>query len=212
MSAISPESTVVLQIDGLHIAHLRLVLRDWSTEIYSGVTLVCDEEVECKTDFLRLLAAELPYAAGDLTLLGVAQHVDVSAYRQQVFWIEPSATEYDEFTVEGFFSWQASRYAGFDQTVLLQLIEGLALGPHLFKQIQMLSSGTRRKVWISAAFASGAALTLLDDPLAALDKSSALFVLSQMAALAQDGQRALVVGDYQALANVPLAARIDLGG
>jgi ABC-type cobalamin/Fe3+-siderophores transport system ATPase subunit len=69
---------------------------------------------------------------------------------------------------------QASRYAGFDQTVLLQLIDGLALEPHLFKQIQMLSSGTRRKVWIAAAFASGAALTLLDDPLAALDKSSAL--------------------------------------
>jgi hypothetical protein len=46
MSAISPESTVVLQIDGLHIAHLRLVLRDWSTVISAGVTLVCDEEGE----------------------------------------------------------------------------------------------------------------------------------------------------------------------
>jgi len=211
MSAISPELTVVLQIDGLHIAHLRLVLRDWSIVISAGVTLVCDEEGECKTDFLRLLAAELPYAAGSLSLLGVTQHVDVTAYRQHVFWIEPSTYEYDEFTVEGFFSLQASRYAGFDQTVLLQLIDGLALGPHLFKQIQMLSSGTRRKVWIAAAFASGAVLTLLDDPLAALDKSSALFVLSQMAALAQDGQRALVVGDYQVPANVPLAARIDLG-
>jgi hypothetical protein len=44
MSAISPESTVVLQIDGLHIAHLRLVLRDWSIAISAGVTLVCDEE------------------------------------------------------------------------------------------------------------------------------------------------------------------------
>jgi energy-coupling factor transporter ATP-binding protein EcfA2 len=94
--------------------------------------------------------------------------------------------------------------------VLLQLIEGLALEPHLFKQIQMLSSGTRRKVWIAAAFASGAALTLLDDPLAALDKSSALFVLSQMAALAQDGQRALVVGTIRHQ-RMPLAARIDLG-
>jgi ABC-type Na+ transport system ATPase subunit NatA len=103
MSAISPECTVVLQIDGLHIAHLRLVLRDWSTAISAGVTLVCDEEGECKTDFLRLLAAELPYAAGRLNLQGVAQHVDISAYRQQVFWIEPSTAEYDEFTVEGFF-------------------------------------------------------------------------------------------------------------
>ncbi|WP_423707815.1 ABC transporter ATP-binding protein [Undibacterium sp. WLX3042] len=210
MSAISPECTVVLQIDGLHIAHRRLVLRDWTTAISAGVTLVCDEEGESKTDFLRLLAAELPYAAGRLNFQGVAQHADMSAYRQQVFWIEPSTAEYDEFTVEGFFSLQASRYAGFDQAALLQLIDGLALESHLFKQIQMLSSGTRRKVWIAAAFASGAALTLLDDPLAALDKSSALFVLSRMAALAQSGQRALVVGDYHAPANVPLAARIDL--
>ncbi len=204
------ENPAILQIDGLHIAHGRLVLRDWLATIGAGVTLVCDEEGECKTDFLRLLAGELTAAAGRLCLLGVAQQVDVQAYRRQVYWIAPATADYDELTVEAFFALQASRYAGFDQAALAQLIAGLALEPHLFKQIRMLSAGTRRKVWIAAAFGSGAALTLLDDPLAALDKSSAAFVLSQMAALAQAGQRALVVGDYQAPAHVPLVARIDL--
>ena len=32
-----------------------------------------------------------------------------------------------------------------------------------------LSAGTRRKVWLAGAFASGAAVTLLDEPFAALD-------------------------------------------
>jgi hypothetical protein len=46
-------------------------LRDWSIVISAGVTLVCDEEGS-KTDFLRLLAAELPYAAGSLSCCGAA--------------------------------------------------------------------------------------------------------------------------------------------
>jgi hypothetical protein len=71
MSAISPESTVVLQIDGLHIAHLRLVLRDWSTVISAGVTLVCDEEGSVRRIFCvcwrlscRTLRAALPAGCG----------------------------------------------------------------------------------------------------------------------------------------------------
>lgn len=211
MSAMHDKNKAILKIDGLDIAHTRLALRDWSATICAGVTLVFDEEGECKTDFLRLLAGELSYAKGKLCLLGIEHCVDASAYKQQVFWITPSAQDFDALTVEAFFALQARRYSGFDQMTLAQMIAGLALEPHLFKQIHMLSTGTRRKVWIAAALASEAELTLLDDPLAALDKSSAMFVLSQIAALAQAGQRALVLGDYQAPADMPLIAKIDLG-
>ena len=56
--------------------------------------------------------------------------------------------------------------------VLQHLIQAFELTPHLEKPLYMLSTGSKRKVWLAAAFASGAAVTLLDQPFAALDKAS----------------------------------------
>jgi len=44
----------------------------------------------------------------------------------------------------------------------------------------MLSTGSKRKVWQAAAFASGAALNLIDDPFAGLDQGSINFVTQQL--------------------------------
>ncbi len=76
----------------------------------------------------------------------------------------------------------------------------------------MLSTGSKRKVLLAAAIASNAPLTLLDDPLAALDKPSIKMVLQQLCAAAVAKERVYVVAHYEALAGVPLAATLDLGG
>ena len=92
------------------------------------------------------------------------------------------------------------------------LIAGCTLlGPHLTKPGTMLSAGTRRKVWLAGAFASGAAVTLLDEPFAALDKASIGFVLELLDDAAASSTRAWVVADYEAPRGVPLAAEVDLG-
>jgi hypothetical protein len=44
------------------------------------------------------------------------------------------------------------------------------------KKLFMLSTGSKRKVWLAAGFASGADLLLLDEPFAALDAPSIAFV------------------------------------
>jgi energy-coupling factor transporter ATP-binding protein EcfA2 len=95
--------------------------------------------------------------------------------------------------------------------VLATCVDGLALAPELNKQLFMLSTGSKRKVWLAAAFASGAALTLLDMPFAALDKASIRFVLALLEDAAADPARAFVVADYAAPAGVSLAGVIDLG-
>ncbi|OYU42303.1 MAG: ABC transporter, partial [Burkholderiales bacterium PBB4] len=65
--------------------------------------------------------------------------------------------------------------------------------------------------WLGAAVASGASLTLLDEPFAALDKASIGCVLDFLTEAAGHRTRAWVVADYQAPAGVPLAHTIDLG-
>jgi energy-coupling factor transporter ATP-binding protein EcfA2 len=59
--------------------------------------------------------------------------------------------------------------------------------------------------------AAAAALTLLDDPFAALDKPSIDFVLQQLTAAARDPARVWVLSGYEAPGQVPLAQVIDLG-
>ena len=92
-----------------------------------------------------------------------------------------------------------------------ELADGLALGPHRDTAGYMLAAGPRRTVWLAGALASGATLTLLDEPFAALDKASIGFLLDILHEAAASTARAWVLADDQAPPGVPLAAVIDLG-
>jgi ABC-type multidrug transport system ATPase subunit len=153
-----------------------------------------------KTTLLRLLAGELPAHAGHLQVNDV-RLADLSvSYRQQVFWAPVD-----------YFTSLHRNHPGFDDQLVGELIKGLSLAPHLDKPLYMLSTGSKRKVWLAAAFASGAAVTLLDEPFAALDKASIVFVMELLEDAARHPARAWVLAHYEAPGDVPLAQIIDLG-
>ncbi|MEB0012169.1 ATP-binding cassette domain-containing protein [Glaciimonas sp. Gout2] len=164
-----------------------------------------------KTTLLRLLAGELPAAKGDLEINGVKLVDQPAAYRRQVFWIDMRSDAFDQMTPVAYFASLHALYPGFDQVLLADLIDGLSLAPHLEKNLYMLSTGSKRKVWLAAAFAAGAAVTLLDDPFAALDKGSIGFVMRFLDGVANHSSRAWVLSHYEAPCTAPLAAIIDLG-
>ncbi len=167
-----------------------------------------------KTTLVRLLAGELAAQAGELQINRVNLKDQPSAYRQQVFWVDPRSTSFDHISPTEYFASLRKTYPQFDYPSLGALAEGLSLTEHLHKPMYMLSTGSKRKVWLAAAFASGAALVLLDDPFAALDKPSIGFVKQLLKQAATHAARAYVVTSYDAaaLGDVPLPARIDLGG
>jgi ABC-type multidrug transport system ATPase subunit len=184
---------------------------NWSTAILPGVTLVQGGDGRGKSTLLRLLAGALPADAGQLQLNGVSLKAQPEAYRRQLFWVEPRSTGFDQLTPLQYFESLRAQYTGFDAAVAEQLAEGLGLEPHLHKQLFMLSTGSKRKVWLAAAFASGAELLLLDEPFAALDAPSIAFIKQ----LLRDGSahpgRAVVIADYEAPEHVVLAGLVDLG-
>ena len=94
---------------------------------------------------------------------------------------------------------------------MAELVEGFELAPHLAKPLYMLSTGSKRKVLMAAALASGAPLTLIDEPVAGLDHGSVRYLCQALAATsaAQPG-RAIVVAHYEALAGVPWRDVIEL--
>lgn len=176
-----------------------------------GITWISGGEGRGKTTLLRLLAGDLVAPGSTLVLAGTALHADGAAYRQSVFWMDPRTEAFDQASAVHFFSTTAVRYPAWDFDLLEHLVEALGLQAHQDKPLYMLSTGSKRKVWLAAALASGATLTLLDSPFAALDKTSIGHLLEFFNAAAQHPKRAWVIADYQPPPGVPLTHTIDLG-
>ena len=202
----------VLEVRGLTFGYPTRTLfsgLDWS--VPPGVSLLTGGEGSGKTTLLRLLAGELMPAKGSIRI-GQGMLVDDSTRdRLQVFRTDPRTDELDALTaIECFKRW-SGQYAKFNSTLAHELAFHLGLEDHLAKSLYMLSTGSKRKVWLAAAFAAGTALTLLDEPFAALDHRSIHFVLELLQEGTQHPDRSWVVADYSPPEGVALASVLNLG-
>lgn len=212
-------SSTLLHIKDIRFSHAKAgqpsalspLFQHFSAQIPSGLTWVLGGEDRGKTTLLRLLAGELTAQAGALYINGVGLKDQANAYKAQVFWVAPRSDAFDPLIVADYFASVQRSYLDFDAPLLAELVEGLSLAEHLNKAIYMLSAGSKRKVWLAAAFASGAAVTLLDEPFAALDMASIRFVTELLADAAEHSRRAWVIADYEASQGLSLAHMIDLG-
>ncbi len=202
----------MLQLSHVSFAYPNcLVLHDFSAQLAPGLALVLGGDGRGKTTVLELLAGVLAPDAGGLQLGGVFIEEQPEAYRRQVFWKDPRSAAHEDLTVTDYLQSVKRAYPSFDEAVLADAVDGLSLGPHLHKNLFMLSTGSKRKVWIAAALASGAQLTLLDGPFASLDQASINFVLQLLTEAARQSTRILVVADYVAPSDVAATTLIDLG-
>ena len=178
--------------------------------IPAGVTLVQGDEQTGKTTLLRILAGELAPSSGWVAVNGHRSDEQAHAFAQAVFRTDPMTTALDQTSPEAWFATLPERYPLFNEALLADLVESFDLNPHIHKPLYMLSAGSRRKVWLSAAFASGAALTLIDQPFAALDGASIRLLREVLQDFAEQTAHACVIADYQAPQGLPLAMAISL--
>ena len=194
----------VLQASGLCFSYPdRQLFNNFSAGITPGITLLCGGDGRGKSTLLKLLAGVLTVQTGQLHINGIDLQAQPANYKAQVFWAEPRTDAFDQLTALDYLASQRSRYAAFDDNVLADMADGLSLQEHLHKQLFMLSTGSKRKVFLAAAFASGAAVTLLDEPFAALDTASIGFILAWLRNEASPTHRAWVIADYAAPNGLP---------
>ncbi|MBG6071512.1 MULTISPECIES: ATP-binding cassette domain-containing protein [unclassified Polaromonas] len=211
-----PPQAIVLEAQSLVFSHSPAatppLFDRLSFVIPPGVTWLGGDEGSGKTTLLQLLAGALPGSAvqGQLQLHGVRLAQDPAAYRRQVAWLDPRDDARDAQTARAIFAGMPAHHAGWNAAALQAHLVGLSLAPHLDKALYMMSSGTRRKVLIAAALAASAPLTLLDQPFMALDRPSIDYLLQVLQHASRNSDRAWVVADYEAPADVTLASVIAL--
>lgn len=163
-----------------------------------GLTWVTGDEGTGKTSLLRLLAGEIAPTQGYIQgLLSGSVAYGEPAWRPCVFWQDPRSSAHDATVVQDYLALQQQIWPQWQSTLMDELLDALDLRGHLHKRFDMLSAGTRRKVWSAAAFASGAPLTLLDEPFAALDRPSMRVILELLQDAVQHAARIWVVADYE---------------
>jgi ABC-type multidrug transport system ATPase subunit len=181
----------------------------WTTSIGAGITLLHGDTGSGKSTLLRIMAGTLA-ATGRLSIAGIRLDTAAEAYRRNVFFIDPDTDAFDKVTA---LECSASLRAGdthFDAFRWQALVEGFALTPHIGKPMYMLSTGSKRKVWLAAALASSRPLTLLDEPTGGLDAASIRCLWRTLAGMSRESGRAVVVASGERVTGIPLAATIEL--
>lgn len=200
----------VLNVNGLSGGPGNLPLfRDLAFQLPAGVSALLGDEGVGKTSLMRLLSGDLIATAGQLRLALEASPLRLPQ-PWAVFWVDLRLPLHDKDTpLQCWARFRASLPAWSDETQN-GLINALQLTPHLDKRLSMLSTGSRRKVGLVAALASGAKVILLDQPFVSLDHAC---VRSLQAFLAQQGQNtecAWLIADYEKPEYLPLVSILQL--
>lgn len=187
-----------LRLRDLHVAFdgQAPLVRAWNADLGPRLALLHGDTGSGKSTLLRVLAGEAPprlAVRGTLALPQAALPGNAETWRRQVFFVDPGTQAFDTMDVRACVARLHAGDAGFDAARWAALAEAFGLAPHLDKGMHMLSTGSKRKVWLACALASGRALTLLDEPGAALDAPSVRALQTALAEVARAGRRIVIV-------------------
>jgi len=163
----------------------------------TGLIAVTGGERSGKTSLLRRLCGDLPALATE------SPHPDA-------LWLDLALPSQGDQTPMQVWQTLQQHSPRWNATLHLDLVHALGLSAHQEKALYMLSAGSRRKVALAGLLASGATVTCLDQPYAALDGASVRVLREFLSDMAGHASRTWVVADYEADAALPWGEVIAL--
>jgi ABC-type multidrug transport system ATPase subunit len=127
-----------------------------------------------------------------------------------VFWVDLQDAAHDTTTVQACWDALRAHWPNWNDELLQDLTHELDMHAHRDKRLNMLSTGSRRKVMVIAALSSGAAVTLLDQPFTALDLASIRIIQDFLHEATDHPSRAWLVADYEVPASFQITRVLQL--
>ena len=146
-----------------------LVFQGLTHAFPAGCVALCEEDSTGKSSLLGIIAGAIAPDDGDVRIDG---HSVIHAPRQakaRLAYVPDNCMAFPEQTGRGHLE-QAAREKNvpLDDTVL-DIAVRLGLEPHLDKRFEQMSTGTRRKVYLTAAALGDPAVVVADGPSNGLD-------------------------------------------
>lgn len=208
----NPQDSTLLTASDITFSYpARLVFDRWSCDFGTGLTWVKGRNGGGKSTLLRILGGALMPRTGKLAIEGTCSTEAPLDYRRKLFWCGPGEIPLDHLKPVEYFGFMANLFPRFDNDALRQHVAAFALVPHLDSALQSLSTGTQRKVWISAALSAGTPVILLDEPFNALDAESTEHLKLALAKFAREAKRILLIASHEDIGSArDHAAILDL--
>ena len=151
-----------------------------------GCVALCEQESTGKSSLLGIIAGVIPPDAGDVWIDGHSLRHAPQQARARLAYVPDDCMEFPELTGRALLQRMAcDKQVSLDEPVL-DLACRLGLEPHLDKRFEQMSTGTRRKVYLTAAALGDPAVVIADGPSNGLDAQARVVLAEQFRIWSQD--------------------------
>jgi len=187
-------ATSVAEVEGLYFSYPgRLLFLNQRRRIDAGLTWLHAPQGSGKSTLLKLLGGVMRPARGDVRVAGWSQAHAPQGYRREVFWCGAGPLPHEYLSVDGFLEAVKGAHPRFDADKAFADAEVFGLAEDRHRPVGKLPLPVQRKVWLTAALASGVTLTLIDEPFQLLADHEARYLWQRLVQQSKLPGRAVVV-------------------
>ncbi|MGB6241301.1 MAG: ATP-binding cassette domain-containing protein [Castellaniella sp.] len=176
----------MLRIDNLSKRYGdHLVFQGLTHQFPPGCIAFCEEDSTGKSTLLGIVAGLIAPDTGDVWIDGHSLTLTPQQAKARLAWVPDDCLAFPEQTGRGLLEQiAAQKRVSLDDTAL-NLADRLGLTPHLDKRFEQMSTGTRRKVFLTAAALGDPAVIIADGPSNGLDAKACAVLAEQFRIWAQ---------------------------
>ena len=187
----------MLRIDNLSKRYGdHLVFQGLTHTFTPGCVALCEEDSTGKSSLLGIIAGAIAPDGGDVWIDGHSLiHAPLQA-KARLAYVPDNCLAFPAQTGRGLLEQVAAEKNTTLDDATLDLAYRLGLEPHLDKRFEQMSTGTRRKVYLTAAALGDPAVVIADGPSSGLDAQARAVLAEQFKTWAQD--RVVVFASHDA--------------
>ncbi|MFT0548932.1 ATP-binding cassette domain-containing protein [Allopusillimonas ginsengisoli] len=177
----------MLRIDNLSKRyHDHLVFQGLTHRFSYGCMALCEEDSTGKSSLLGIIAGVIAPDAGDVWVDGHSLTQAPQQAKARIAYVPDDCLAFPTQTGREYLEKVAAEKNTTLDDAVLDLAYELGLEPHLDKRFEQMSTGTRRKVFLTAAALGDPAVIIADGPSNGLDAQARAVLAEQFKTWSQD--------------------------